>query len=128
MARRRLRTVTRRTRGRNLADEASHQKLTQSPPRVHLDVTACYFRHLSLNALQSICGHADRSDSNRAQMRFNYKENPLMQLRGSKQAVVAGGAVLAALALAACSSSSSSSSSSSAPGATGTSTATSNGS
>ena len=35
-----------------------------------------------------------------------------MQLRGSKQAVVAGGAVLAALALAACSSSSSSSSSS----------------
>ena len=47
-----------------------------------------------------------------------------MQLRGSKQAVVAGGAVLAALALAACSSSSSSSSSSSAPGATGTSTAT----
>ena len=55
-------------------------------------------------------------------MRFNYKENPLMQLRGSKQAVVAGGAVLAALALAACSSSSSSSSSSSAPGATGTST------
>jgi len=50
-----------------------------------------------------------------------------MQLRGSKQAVVAGGAVLAALALAACSSSSSSSSSSSAPGATGTSTATSGG-
>jgi phosphate transport system substrate-binding protein len=46
-----------------------------------------------------------------------------MQLRGSKQAVVAGGAVLAALALAACSSSSSSSSSSSAPGASGTSTA-----
>jgi len=46
-----------------------------------------------------------------------------MQLRGSKQAVVAGGAVLAALALAACSSSSSSSSSSSAPGATGSSTA-----
>ncbi len=60
-------------------------------------------------------------------MRFNYKENPLMQLRGSKQAVVAGGAVLAALALAACSSSSSSSSSSSAPGATGTSTASSGG-
>jgi phosphate transport system substrate-binding protein len=55
-------------------------------------------------------------------MRFNYKENPLMQLRGSKQAVVAGGAVVAALALAACSSSSSSSSSS-APGAAGTATA-----
>jgi phosphate transport system substrate-binding protein len=52
-------------------------------------------------------------------MRVNYKENPLMQLRGSKQAVVAGGAVFAALALAACSSSSSSSSSS-APAATGT--------
>ena len=51
-----------------------------------------------------------------------------MQLRGSKQAVVAGGAVLAALALAACSSSSSSSSSSSAPGATGTSTASGGGS
>src|SRR6201989_3127461 len=37
-----------------------------------------------------------------------------MQLRGSKQAAVAGGAVIAALALAACSSSSSSSSSSAA--------------
>jgi phosphate transport system substrate-binding protein len=45
-------------------------------------------------------------------MRFNYKENPEMQLRGSKQAAVAGGAVFAALALAACSSSSSSSTSS----------------
>lgn len=43
-----------------------------------------------------------------------------MQLRGSKQAVVAGGAVLTALALAACSSSSSSSTST--PAATGTST------
>ena len=39
-----------------------------------------------------------------------------MQLRGSKQAAVAGGAVIAAIALAACSSSSSSSSSSSAAG------------
>jgi phosphate transport system substrate-binding protein len=39
-----------------------------------------------------------------------------MQLRGSKQAAVAGGAVIAALALAACSSSSSSSSSSTAAG------------
>jgi phosphate transport system substrate-binding protein len=38
-----------------------------------------------------------------------------MQLRGSKQAAVAGGAVIAALALAACSSSSSSSSSTAAP-------------
>jgi phosphate transport system substrate-binding protein len=44
-----------------------------------------------------------------------------MQLRGSTQAVVAGGAVIAVLALAACSSSSSSSSSSSAPVASGTS-------
>jgi phosphate transport system substrate-binding protein len=41
-----------------------------------------------------------------------------MQLRGSKQAVVAGGAVIAALALAACSSSSSSSSSSAPAAAT----------
>jgi phosphate transport system substrate-binding protein len=47
-------------------------------------------------------------------MHFNYKENPYMQLRGSKQAAAAGGAVIAALALAACSSSSSSSSTSSA--------------
>jgi phosphate transport system substrate-binding protein len=45
-----------------------------------------------------------------------------MQLRGSKQAAVAGGAVIAALALAACSSSSSSSSSS-APASSGASTA-----
>jgi phosphate transport system substrate-binding protein len=45
-----------------------------------------------------------------------------MQLRGSKQAAVAGGAVIAALALAACSSSSSSSSSS-APAATSASSA-----
>jgi phosphate transport system substrate-binding protein len=45
-----------------------------------------------------------------------------MQLRGSKQAIAAGGAVIA-LALAACSSSSSSSSSSSAPVASGTSAA-----
>jgi phosphate transport system substrate-binding protein len=44
-----------------------------------------------------------------------------MQLRGSKQAAVAGGAVIAALAIAACSSSSSSSSSS-APASTGAST------
>jgi phosphate transport system substrate-binding protein len=44
-----------------------------------------------------------------------------MQLRGSKQAAVAGGAVIAALALAACSSSSSSSSSST-PAASGAST------
>ena len=44
-----------------------------------------------------------------------------MQLRGSKQAAVAGGAVIAALAIAACSSSSSSSSSS-APAASGAST------
>jgi phosphate transport system substrate-binding protein len=51
-------------------------------------------------------------------MHFNYKENPYMQLRGSKQAAAAGGAVIAALALAACSSSSSSSSSSSAAAAT----------
>src|SRR5882762_7484304 len=43
-----------------------------------------------------------------------------MQLRGSKQAAVAGGAVIAALALAACSSSSSSSSSST-PASTGSS-------
>jgi phosphate transport system substrate-binding protein len=41
-------------------------------------------------------------------MRSNSKENSHMQLRGSKQATVAGGAVIAALALAACSSSSSS--------------------
>jgi len=46
-----------------------------------------------------------------------------MQLRGSKQAAVAGGAVIAALALAACSSSSSSSSSST-PASTGSSSAT----
>jgi phosphate transport system substrate-binding protein len=55
-------------------------------------------------------------------MRFHYKENSHMQLRGSKQAAVAGGAVIAALALAACSSSSSSSSSS-APAATSASSA-----
>jgi phosphate transport system substrate-binding protein len=48
-----------------------------------------------------------------------------MQLRGSKQAAVAGGAVIAALALAACSSSSSSSSSSSAPASSGSSAASS---
>jgi phosphate transport system substrate-binding protein len=56
-------------------------------------------------------------------MRFNYKENHQMQLRGSKQAAVAGGAVIAALALAACSSSSSStpsgSSAASSPAASG---------
>ena len=46
-----------------------------------------------------------------------------MQLRGSKQAAAAGGAVIAALALAACSSSSSSSSSSSAPAASSSSSA-----
>src|SRR5487761_1099168 len=47
-----------------------------------------------------------------------------MQLRGSKQAAVAGGAVIAALAIAACSSSSSSSSSST-PAATGSTSASS---
>ncbi|MGH3298365.1 MAG: phosphate ABC transporter substrate-binding protein PstS [Trebonia sp.] len=47
-----------------------------------------------------------------------------MQLRGSKQAAVAGGAVIAALAIAACSSSSSSSSSST-PASTGSSSASS---
>jgi phosphate transport system substrate-binding protein len=47
-----------------------------------------------------------------------------MQLRGSKQAVLAGGAVVAALALAACSSSSSSSSSSAATGSSSTTSST----
>jgi phosphate transport system substrate-binding protein len=56
-------------------------------------------------------------------MHFNYKENPLMQLRGSKQAAAAGGAVIAALALAACSSSSSSSTSAAATSAAGGSSA-----
>ena len=50
-----------------------------------------------------------------------------MQLRGSKQAVLAGGAVAAALALAACSSSSSSSSSS-APASSAASSAAASGS
>jgi phosphate transport system substrate-binding protein len=49
-------------------------------------------------------------------LRSHFKEKSLMQLRGSKQAAVAGGAVVAALAIAACSSSSSSSSSSASTG------------
>jgi phosphate transport system substrate-binding protein len=46
-----------------------------------------------------------------ARTRFSYKEKPYMQLRGSKQAIAAGGAAIAVLAMAACSSSSSSSTS-----------------
>jgi phosphate transport system substrate-binding protein len=56
-----------------------------------------------------------------ARTRFSYKEKPHMQLRGSKQAIAAGGAAIAVLAMAACSSSSTSSTST--PAATGASSA-----